>query len=87
MKRKYLNFCKMGLFFLVYVGFMFIFNVKIWAGTLISLSSAVYDGGDIDSVRGVVTDENNNIIITGRDYDGVNSDYSTIKYDNNLVAI
>ena len=87
MKRKYLNFCKVGLFFLVYVGFMFIFNVESWAGTLISLSSAVYDGGDTDSVHGIVSDGNNNIIITGRSFNGANWDYYTIKYDNNLVTI
>ncbi len=87
MKRKYLNFCRMRLFFLVYVGFMFIFNVKVWAGTLIPISSAVYDGGFNDYASGVTRDGNNNIIVTGRSHNGLNDDYFTIKYDSNLVVI
>ncbi|MCK4533679.1 hypothetical protein KAU39_07800, partial [bacterium] len=87
MKRKYLNFYKMELFFLVFVGIMFIFNVKVWAGTLISLSSAVYDGSNSDLAYGVTTDGNNNIIVTGGSYNGANYDYYTIKYDSNLLVI
>ncbi len=87
MKRKYLNFCKVELFFLVFVGIMFIFNVKVWAGTLISISSAVYDGGSNDCATGVAIDGNNDIIVTGYRDSGANNDYYTIKYNSNLVVI
>ena len=87
MKRKYLNFCKVELFFLVFIGIMFIFNVTVWAGTLISISSAVYDGGSIDLAYGVTTDGNNNVIVTGGSSNGANDDYYTIKYDSNLAVI
>ncbi|MCK5534445.1 hypothetical protein KAI68_04950, partial [bacterium] len=87
MKRKYLTFYKIGLFFLVYLGFMFIFNIKVWAGTLITLSSTSYDRGNSEIANGVAADSNNNIIITGESYNGTNYDWFTIKYDSNLVII
>ncbi len=77
----------MGLFFLVFVGFMFTFNVKVWAGALISLSSAAYDGGNSDRAYGVMVDGNNNIVVTGRSWNGADDDYLSIKYDSNLVVI
>ncbi len=84
MKRKYLVLTKIGLGF---VGIIFIFNVKIWAGTLIPVSSIVYDGGNDDFAGGVTTDGNHNIIVTGYSDNGTNTDYYTIKYDSNLVVI
>ncbi len=84
MNRKYLVPAKIGL---VFAGIVLIFSVKTWAGTLIPISSATYDGGSIDWAYGVATDGNNNIIVTGRSYNGANNDYLTIKYDSNLVVI
>ncbi len=62
MQNKYLIFKEIGL---IFIGIIFVCTVKVWAGTLISISSATYNGGSIDYVYGISIDGNNNIIVTG----------------------
>jgi len=54
------------------------------------LASASYDtatSGGHDIATGVAVDSLDNIIVTGSSYNGTNTDYLTIKYDNNLNVL
>ncbi len=85
MKKKYLRFWEIGL---VFAGIMVLFPMKaIAVGTLITISSATYDSGYFDFAQGIAIDSNNNIIVSGYDNNGLNNDYFTIKYNQNLVVI
>jgi hypothetical protein len=85
MKRKHLKFWEAGL---IFTGIMFLFSVKaIAVGTLISISSATYDGGNHEYAHGVAVDSEGNIIVTGHYYNGTNNDYMTVKYDPNFIFL
>ena len=86
MKKKYLILEIIGLTF---IGIIFIFSVKVWAGTLIPISSATYNGpaDGWDEARGVSIDGIGNIIVAGRSFNGTNDDYFTIKYNSDLSIV
>lgn len=53
------------------------------------ISSAVFDGsaGGVDSAAAVKADSQNNIFVTGTSFNGLDNDFYTIKYSQNLVQL
>ncbi|MCK4532570.1 SBBP repeat-containing protein [bacterium] len=87
MKRKHLALGKGTSIFILII---FIYSIKVWAtGTFIVISSATYNGpvNRIDRAFGSAVDTAGNIVVSGCSDDGSNSDYFTIKYNNDLSAV
>ena len=51
------------------------------------VSSAAYDGGYYDRATALLTDDQNNVFVTGFSNDGTTDNFYTIKYNSSLIKI
>lgn len=58
-----------------------VFAAVVYAGDPVEVWNVVYDSGSTDQVEGVAVDALGNVYVTGLLYNGVDTDYLTIKYN------